>query len=101
MVTCDPELYFLKQNWLMSAEWSTLDSLLRFHLSSLAQSYVSGVRETSLQLTIRVTCDPELDFIKQNWVMSAEWSTLDSLPPFLSCTEKKSRVYTDISAIHS
>jgi hypothetical protein len=33
--------------------------------------------------------------------MSAEWSTLDSLPPFLSCTEIYVRCYTDISAINS
>jgi hypothetical protein len=51
---------------------------------------ISGI--VRLELTLTVTCDPELDFkkdeiivtfLKQNWVMSAEWSTLDSLRPFL------------------
>jgi hypothetical protein len=69
--------------------------------SSLAQRYVSVVIQTSLQLTITVTCDPELDFVKQNSFMSAEWSTLASLRPFLSCTEICFRVNTDISAINS
>jgi hypothetical protein len=95
-VTCVPELDFLKQNWVMSADWSTLDSLPH---SSLAQRYVSGLIQTSLQLTVTVTYDPELDFLKQNWVMSAEWSRLDSLPPFLCCTEICVRVITDISGI--
>jgi hypothetical protein len=83
-VKYDPELYFLKQNWVTSAECSTRDSL---PTSSLAQRYVSGVIHTTLQLTFRVTYDPKLDFLKQNCVMSAGWSTLDSLRPFLSCTE--------------
>jgi hypothetical protein len=55
--------------------------------SSLAQRYVSAVIETYLQLTVTVKYDPELDFLKQNWVMSEEWGTLDSLRPFLACTE--------------
>jgi hypothetical protein len=76
-VTCDPELDFLKQNWVMSAEWSTLDSL--FH-STLAQRYVSGVIQTFRKLTFTVTCDSEHDFLKQKWVMSAKWSTRDSIP---------------------
>jgi hypothetical protein len=93
-------LAFLKQTWFISAEWITLDSLPH---SSLAQRYVSGVIQTSLELTDTVKCDPELDlymlyvilkqnwlmsaewttilfFLIQNWFMSAEWSTLDSLP---------------------
>jgi hypothetical protein len=61
-VTCDPELNFLKQNGVMSAEWSTLDSLPN---SSLAQRYVSGVIQSSLQLTFTFIYDPELDFLKQ------------------------------------
>jgi FPC/CPF motif-containing protein YcgG len=63
----------------MSAEWSTLDSLSH---SSLAERYISGVIETTMQLTFMVTFDPELDFLKQNRFMSAVWSTLASLPPF-------------------
>jgi hypothetical protein len=53
----------------MSAEWSTLDSLSH---SSLAQRYVPEVIETSLELPVTVTCDPELDLkvlyviLKQN-----------------------------------
>jgi hypothetical protein len=53
----------------------------------VAQIYVSGVIQTSLELTFTVTYDPELDFLKENCVMSADWRTRDSLPPFLSCTE--------------
>jgi hypothetical protein len=49
---------FLKQNWVMSAEWSTLDSLPH---SFLAQRYVSEVIQTSLELPVTVSCDPELD----------------------------------------
>jgi hypothetical protein len=97
-VTFDPELDFLKQNWVMSTEWSTLDSPPH---SSLAQRYVSAVIQTSLQLTLTVTCDSELDFLKQNWVMSTEWSTLDSLPPFLSCAEICVLGNTDFSGINS
>jgi hypothetical protein len=78
---CDPELDFIKQNWVMSAEWKHLTHFLP---SSLAQRYVSGVITTSLQLTVTDIFDPEHEFIKQNCVISAEWSTLDSLPPFLS-----------------
>jgi hypothetical protein len=33
-----------------------------------------------MKLTFTVPCDQELDILKQNWVMSAEWSTLDLLP---------------------
>jgi hypothetical protein len=80
---CDPELDFLKQNWVMSAEWSTLDSLPPFLPSSHAQRYLSGLLESFLPLKVTVTCDPELDFLKSNWVISAEWSTLHSLPHFL------------------
>jgi hypothetical protein len=59
--------------------------LTHFFPSSLAQTYVSGVIQTFLQLTITVTCVKDLDFLKQNWVMSAEWSTFDSIPQlFLS-----------------
>jgi hypothetical protein len=61
----------------MPAEWSTLESLPH---SFLSQRYVSGVIQTSLQLTFRVTSDPELEFLTQNCVISAEWSTLESLP---------------------
>jgi hypothetical protein len=68
----------------MSAEWSTLDSLPH---SSLAQRYVSEVIETSLELPVTFTSYMELDFLKQNLFMSAEWGKPDSLPPFLSCTE--------------
>jgi hypothetical protein len=69
--------------------------------SSLAQSYVSGVIQTSLELTVTVIFDPELDFLKLNWVMSAEWNTLDSLRAFLSCTEICVRVCIDIPGINS
>jgi hypothetical protein len=48
--------------------------------SSLAQRYVSGLIQTFRKLTFTVTCDPELDFLKQNWVMSADWSTRVSIP---------------------
>jgi hypothetical protein len=96
---CDPELDFLKQNWVMFAELSTLDSLPPFLPSSLTQRYVSGVIETSLQLTVRITCDPEHDFLKQNWAMSAEWCTRDTLPPFLSYTGICVLLNTDISVI--
>jgi hypothetical protein len=57
----------------------------QFLPSFLAQRYVSRVIQTSLQITVTVKFDPELDFPKQKWVMSEEWSTLDSLRPFLSC----------------
>jgi hypothetical protein len=67
---CGPEVMtFLKQNWVKSAEWSKIDSLPD---SYLAQRYVSGVIQTSLQLTITVRFIPELEFLKQNWFMSAE-----------------------------
>jgi hypothetical protein len=68
----------------MSAEWIKIDSLPH---SSLAETYVFGVIQTSLEITLTVTFDPELDFLKQNCVMYAEWSTLDSHAPFLFCTE--------------
>jgi hypothetical protein len=45
--------------------------------SSVGQRYVSGVIQTSLELKVTVKYDPELDFLKQNWVMSAEWDKLD------------------------
>jgi hypothetical protein len=105
-VVCDPELdlymlyVILKQYWVISADWSTLDSIPH---SSLAQTYVSEVIQTSLELPVTVTCDSDLDLyvlyviLKQHWVMSAEWSTRDSLPPFLSCTEIGVRGNTDIS----
>jgi hypothetical protein len=83
-VTCEQELDILKQNWVMSAEWSTLDSLPPFH--SCTKICVRVNTDISA-LTFRVTYDPELEFLKQNWVISAEWCTLDSLRPFLSCTE--------------
>jgi hypothetical protein len=54
--------------------------------SSLAQRYVSWVIHSSVELTVTVIYDPELDFVKQNWVMSVEWSTRGSLPPIFSCT---------------
>jgi hypothetical protein len=41
----------------MSSEWSTPDSLPH---SPLAQRYVSGVIQTSLQLTFTVKNDPEV-----------------------------------------
>jgi hypothetical protein len=97
-VTCDPELDFLKENWIMSAEWSTLDSLPHFPSCTVN---VSVVIQTSLELTVKIKYDPELDFLKENLVMSAEWSTLDSLRSFLSCTELCVRGNTDISAINS
>jgi hypothetical protein len=57
-VRYDPDVVtFLKQNWFMSAEWCTLDSLTH---SSLAQKYVSGDIQTSLEITVTVTCDLEL-----------------------------------------
>jgi hypothetical protein len=109
-VICDRELYLyllyeiLKEYWVISADWSTLDSHPH---SSLAQSYVSEGIQTSLELQVTFTCDAELELyvlyliLKQNWVMSARWSTLDSLPPFLSCTEICVLVNTDIYAINS
>jgi hypothetical protein len=54
-----------------------------------------------MELTVTITCDPELDFLKLNCVMSAEWSRLDSLPPFLSCRELCVQGDTDISVINS
>jgi hypothetical protein len=74
---------FLKYNLVMSSEWSTLDSLPH---SPLAQKYVSSVIQTSLEITVTLTRDPDLELYvlyvihKQNWVISAESSTLDSLP---------------------
>jgi hypothetical protein len=68
-VTCDPELDFLKQNWVMTAEWSTPDSI---PYSSLARRFFSGIIHTFLELTVTITCDLELDFLKQNWDISAE-----------------------------
>jgi hypothetical protein len=76
-VTYDPELDFLKENWVMSADWSTRDSLPPF--LSCTEICVRNIH-TSMQLTVTFTCDPELDFLKQNWVISAEWGKLDSLP---------------------
>jgi hypothetical protein len=68
----------------MSAEWSTLDSLRPF--LSCTEIFVRDNKDISgivrLQLTITVTIDPEIDFLKQNWLMSAEWRTLDSIRPF-------------------
>jgi hypothetical protein len=75
--------------------------LTHFLPSTLAQRYVSGLIQISLQLTVTVTSDQELDILQQNRFMSAEWRTLDSLPPFLSCTEICVRGNTDISAINS
>jgi hypothetical protein len=60
---------------------------------------VSGEIQTSLKLKFTVTYYPELDFLKQKWVMSAEWSRLDSIRPFPSCTEICVRGNTDISGI--
>jgi hypothetical protein len=94
-VIYDPELDFLKQNWVMSAEWGTSDSFPPF--LSCTEICVGEI-ETSLELTFTVTCDPELDFLKQNMFMIAEWSNLDSLLPFLSCTEILVQGNTDISA---
>jgi hypothetical protein len=68
--------------------------------SSLAQRYVSRVIQTTLQLTFRVTYDPELDFLKQNWVMSAEWSKFDSLPQSSLAQRYVFRGNTDISKIN-
>jgi hypothetical protein len=82
----------------MSAECSTRDSHLQ---SSLAQRYVSEIIQKPLELTVTVTCDTALDFLKQNFVMSAECSRLDSLRPFIFCTEICGRGNTDISAINS
>jgi hypothetical protein len=48
---------FLKQNLVMSAEWSTHDSLDH---SPLAQRYVSGVIQAFLEIAVTVTCDLEL-----------------------------------------
>jgi hypothetical protein len=75
--------------------------LTDFFPSSLALRYGSRLIQTSLQLTVTVKFDPGLEFLKQNWIMSAEWSTFDSLHPFLSCTEICVRGNTDISAINS
>jgi hypothetical protein len=72
-----------------------------FFPSSPAQRYVSGVIQTYMELTVTVIYDPELDFLKENWDMSAERSTHDSLRPFLSCTEICVRGNTDISEINS
>jgi hypothetical protein len=75
--------------------------LTHFGPSSLAQRYVSRVIETSLQLTVAVIYEPEPDILEQNWVMSAECFTLDSIRPFLSCTGICVLGNTDISAINS
>jgi hypothetical protein len=53
--------------------------MTNFLPSSLAQRYVSGLIQTYLELTVTVIYDPELEFLKENWVMSAGWSTLDSI----------------------
>jgi hypothetical protein len=66
-----------------------------------AQRYVSRVIQTSLELTHTVICDPELDFLKQNWFMSAEWSTLDSLPHSFLAQRYVSGEISDSSAINS
>jgi hypothetical protein len=97
-VIYDPELDFLKQNWFMSVEWGTRNSLPPF-LPCTEICVV--VIETSLELTISVTCDPELEFLKENWVISAEWSTLDSLRALLPCTEISVRGNTDITGKNS
>jgi hypothetical protein len=81
----------------MSAEWSTRDSLPH---SSLAQTYVSGVIQTSLELTVTVNSDPELEFLKQNSVIFAKWSKPDSHHPFHCCTEICVRGNTEISGIN-
>jgi hypothetical protein len=101
-VRCDPEVVtFLKGNWFMSAERGTLDSLRRFlsctEICVRGNTDISGILR--LQLTVTFTFDKELDFLKQNLFVSAEWSRLDSLPPFLCCTEICVRVITDISGI--
>jgi hypothetical protein len=102
-VTCDPELDFLKQNCVMSAEQNTHDSLSPFlsctEICVRGNTDISGI--VRLQLRVTVTFEPELDFLKQNWFMSAEWSTLDSLRRFLSCSEICVRGNTDISTINS
>jgi hypothetical protein len=72
-----------------------------FFPSSLDKRYVFGVIQKYLQLTFTVNSDPELDFLKENCVISADCSTLDSLPPVLSCTEIFVRGKTDLSAINS
>jgi hypothetical protein len=74
--------------------------VIHFLPSSRAQTYVSGLIQTFLELTVTVTSDSELVFLKQNWVMSAEWSSRYSLPPFLSCTEICVRGNTDNSSIN-
>jgi hypothetical protein len=55
----------------------------------------------SLQLTFTVTFDPDLELLQENWFISAEWGTLEKLPPFLSSTETCVRVNIDISGIKS
>jgi hypothetical protein len=69
--------------------------------SSLAQRYVSGLIQTFLELKFTFKYDPELDFLKQKWVMSAECSRIDSLRPFILCTYICVRGNTDISGINS
>jgi hypothetical protein len=49
--------------------------------SSLDQRYVSDLIHISLELTITVIYEPELDSLKKNCVMSVERSTRDSVPP--------------------
>jgi hypothetical protein len=61
--------------------------MTQFFPSSLAQRYVSGLIQTFLELTVTVIYDPELDFLKKKWIMSAELSTRDIIPAFLSCIE--------------
>jgi hypothetical protein len=53
--------------------------------SSLAQRYVSGVIQTSLELTFTVIYDAELDIPKQNWdfVCRVEYTWLTSSLPLL------------------
>jgi hypothetical protein len=97
-VTCYTELDFLKQNWVMSEEWSTRDSLRP--IVSCTEIFVWSNTDISA-ITFTVRCDPEVvTFLKGNWFMSAERDTLDSFRRFLSCTEICVRGITDISGIN-
>jgi hypothetical protein len=82
----------------MSAEISTLDSLPSFPSCT---EFCVRLNTDILELIVTVTCDPDIDFLKQNWVMSAEWSTFDSLRPFLFFSEICVRGNTDIFGINS
>jgi hypothetical protein len=56
--------------------------LAHFFHSSLAERYISGVIQTTMQLTFTVTFDPELDFLKVNRIICLQCGV--HLPHFLT-----------------